>query len=278
MAVERMGLMTDDVDADPVPPPWAEHLLRLVLPPVDRDTITGDLLEEYQEAIRPMRGPVGARRWYLRQVASLILVSNSPAQWTIWLGAALALVVAFVMRHHLEPPFPTAAWTTLAILGGAAFSLRPADLGFLCRASIAFGALLSAMASVAAAGLASDTLVGWCYGVVFFAAGFGGAWRAHRVGTGILTAAATGLLAATLWVTLVTSIPALFPALLDQFGRPMAAANFGRPTMAGDFVHSVNNHLMLVMFSIVPGAIGAMGGKGLGSVLDRRAATCRRSC
>lgn len=270
--------MADDVDADAVPPPWAEQLLRLVLPPVDRDTITGDLLEEYQETIRPMQRPAGARRWYLRQVASLILVSNSPVQWTIWLGAASALVVAFVMRHHVEPPFPTGAWTTLAILGGAAFSVRPADLGFLCRSSIAFGALLSAMASVAAARLAPETLVAWCYGVVFLAAGFGGAWRSHRVGTGVLTAAAAGVLAGTLWVALVTSISALFPVLLDQFGPPMAAANFGRPTMAGDFVHSMNNYLMLVMLGIVPGAIGAMGGRGLSGVLDRRHARCRQSC
>jgi hypothetical protein len=117
----------------------------------------------------------------------------------------------------------------------------------------------------------------WCYAVVFLAAGFGGAWRAHRVGTGILTAAATGVIAATLWLGLVTSISTLFPALLDQFGPPMADPDFGRPTMAGVFVHSVNDHLMLVMFSIAPGAIGAMGGRGLGSVLDRRATPFRHS-
>ena len=264
-----------------VPPRWAERLLRLLLPPADRDTITGDLLEEYREVIRPTHGAVGARRWYLRQAASLILLWNSPAQWAIWLGAASALVVAFLMRHDVEPPFPTAPWTSLAILGGAALSLRPADLGFLWRASVAFGALLSAVAmiaSVAAARIASDPLVVWCYAVVLFAAGFCGAWRARRVGTGILTAATTGVIAATLSLGLLTSISTLFPALLDQFGPPMAEPDFGRPTMAGIFVRSVNDHLMLVMFSIAPGAIGAMGGRGLGRVLDRRATPVRHSC
>jgi hypothetical protein len=269
------------VETDAVPPQWAERLLRLVLPPADRDTITGDLLEEYREVIRPTHGPVGARRWYLRQAASLILRWNSPAQWAIWLGAAAALAVAFFMRHHVQPPFPAGAWASLAILGGAALSLRPADLGFLWRASVALGALLSAVAmiaSVAAARLAPDPLVVWCYAVVFLAAGFGGAWRAHRLGTGILTAAATAAIAATLWLGLVTSISALFPALLDQLGPPMADRDFGRPTMAGVFVYSVNDHLMLVMFGITLGAMGAIGGRGLGSVLDRRATPFRHSC
>jgi hypothetical protein len=176
------------------------------------------------------------------------------------------------MRHHVEPPFPTGAWTSLAILGGAALSLRPADLGFLWRTSLAFGALLSAVAmiaSVVAARLAPDPLVAWCYALVFFGAGLGGAWRAHRLGTGILTAAATAVIAATLWLGLATSISTLFPALLDQFGPPLGGPDFGRLTMAGVFVHSVNDHLMLVMFGLAPGAIGAMSGKALGLVLDR---------
>jgi hypothetical protein len=54
------------------PPRWAEHLLRASLAPRDRDTIAGDLLEEYREVVRPTRGRLGADFWYLRQVLSLI--------------------------------------------------------------------------------------------------------------------------------------------------------------------------------------------------------------
>jgi hypothetical protein len=59
--------MTTDSSADKNPPRWAERLLRGLLTPANRDTITGDLLEEYREVIRPTRGAVRARLWYLRQ-------------------------------------------------------------------------------------------------------------------------------------------------------------------------------------------------------------------
>jgi hypothetical protein len=54
------------------PPRWAEWLLEAILPPRDRDTIPGDLLEEYREVIVPTRGRARANRWYLRQVLSLV--------------------------------------------------------------------------------------------------------------------------------------------------------------------------------------------------------------
>jgi hypothetical protein len=54
------------------PPRWAEWLLRVFLDPRDRKTITGDLLEEYREAVLPSRGQYRARLWYVRQVLSLI--------------------------------------------------------------------------------------------------------------------------------------------------------------------------------------------------------------
>jgi hypothetical protein len=54
------------------PPRWAEHLLRACLASRDRDTIAGDLLEEYREVVRPTRGRLAADIWYLTQVLSLI--------------------------------------------------------------------------------------------------------------------------------------------------------------------------------------------------------------
>jgi hypothetical protein len=44
------------------PPQWAERLLRLLLKPEDRDSVSGDLLEEYRDSIglplarRPIAG------------------------------------------------------------------------------------------------------------------------------------------------------------------------------------------------------------------------------
>jgi hypothetical protein len=54
------------------PPRWAEWLLRAILAPRHRDTIPGDLLEEYREVIAPARGRFRANLWYLRQVMSLV--------------------------------------------------------------------------------------------------------------------------------------------------------------------------------------------------------------
>src|SRR5712692_8684792 len=51
------------------PPRWAERLLTLALDPRHRESVTGDLLEEYREVILPARGPRRADRWYVRQVA-----------------------------------------------------------------------------------------------------------------------------------------------------------------------------------------------------------------
>lgn len=54
------------------PPRWAESLLRFFLPSRDRDSVTGDLLEEYREVVLPSRGRLRARLWYLRHAVSLI--------------------------------------------------------------------------------------------------------------------------------------------------------------------------------------------------------------
>ena len=54
---------------DARPPRWAETILRLLLKPVDRECVSGDLLEEYRDSIRPARGRWGADVWYVRQVA-----------------------------------------------------------------------------------------------------------------------------------------------------------------------------------------------------------------
>lgn len=55
------------------PPQWAELLLERLLTAADRQTLVGDLREEFAETILPQRGPVRAHLWYLRQVASLAI-------------------------------------------------------------------------------------------------------------------------------------------------------------------------------------------------------------
>ena len=76
-----------------LPPSWAESLLRLILRPEDRDSVSGDLLEEYRESIVPALG-AKANRWYIRQVAWYVLRTT----WA-W---GLALAVSVVFRNTLD--------------------------------------------------------------------------------------------------------------------------------------------------------------------------------
>ena len=76
------------------PPRWADALLRLLLKPADRDSVSGDLLEAYRETIRPARGRWGADVWYLRQVAGFA--------WRMaWVWGVL-LAAAVVARDTLD--------------------------------------------------------------------------------------------------------------------------------------------------------------------------------
>ena len=54
------------------PPRWAEALLERLLPERVRETIVGDLREEFIESVLPREGRFRARFWYFRQVVSFI--------------------------------------------------------------------------------------------------------------------------------------------------------------------------------------------------------------
>jgi hypothetical protein len=90
-------MTTDRLNARP--PEWAEALLRLFLKRSDRDAVSGDLLEEYRESIRPSRGESAADAWYLRQVAGFLWRTAWP-----W---ALAFSGAFLARTLYDWLVPT---------------------------------------------------------------------------------------------------------------------------------------------------------------------------
>lgn len=91
------------------PPRWLEAVLLWSLPPRSRETISGDLLEEYRDQKLPSLGATGANLWYLRQTASLLCTrsfggpaSRTALAWvsvfTILAGLWLALMEQ-VLRH-----------------------------------------------------------------------------------------------------------------------------------------------------------------------------------
>jgi hypothetical protein len=81
------------------PPAWAEALLRLLLAPKDRDSVSGDLLEQYRATVLPARGGVAADWWYVRQVGSFVWRGTWP-----W---ALIFSGAFVVRNAYDWLVPT---------------------------------------------------------------------------------------------------------------------------------------------------------------------------
>jgi len=80
-----------------LPPSWAESLLRLILRPEDRDSVSGDLLEQYRESIVPVLGAT-ANRWYIRQVASYVLRAT-------WAWGVLVAAIS-VWRYLLDTLAP----------------------------------------------------------------------------------------------------------------------------------------------------------------------------
>jgi hypothetical protein len=75
------------------PPRWSEMLLRSLLIDRDRDTISGDLLEEYREVAVPTYGASGARWWYRRQVAGFVWrAMRLPLMIGLAIGAALGVM------------------------------------------------------------------------------------------------------------------------------------------------------------------------------------------
>jgi hypothetical protein len=128
------------------PPQWAETILRLLLKPEDRESVSGDLLEEYRDTIVPALGSA-ADRWYVWQVGAFLL--RASWAWGAVVGAALVIrylfdtlvpVTDYVMRARtltytimaacLLAGFST-AWRTRSVRAGVLTSLSAATIGAL---------------------------------------------------------------------------------------------------------------------------------------------------
>jgi hypothetical protein len=81
------------------PPRWAEAMLRLSLKRADRESVSGDLLEEYRDGIVPARGRPAADLWYLRQVSGFV--------WRATWWWALIFSGQFVARCAYDWSIPT---------------------------------------------------------------------------------------------------------------------------------------------------------------------------
>jgi hypothetical protein len=83
------------------PPSWAQELLTWLVPLASEETIPGDLLEEYREAVRPSRGQWRANLWYLRQVAGFLCRLT----WMFVVLNAAALILRTILDTFAPPGF-----------------------------------------------------------------------------------------------------------------------------------------------------------------------------
>lgn len=172
---------------EPGPPRSADALLRSLLRPADRESISGDLLEEYRAARRPLLGALRANIWYLRHVLSML--------WHLIRPCALVLVGISVLR-------------VLLVVSGEWFASTPRPVTMLVV--MARGLWYGSLVQAPGVSLADALIYLW--------AGYRGFRRTRLIKTGMLAAGATSFVGFTL---LFTAIAIRTPGLLlAPFSNP----------------------------------------------------------
>jgi hypothetical protein len=105
---------------EPSPPRWAEAVLRSVLRPADRESISGDLLEEYREVRRPTLGALRANAWYIKHVSNVLWQLIRPYALVLAAQGVLLAVTVFRPGHHAANfrPEMQHAFLTMMIVKG----------------------------------------------------------------------------------------------------------------------------------------------------------------
>jgi hypothetical protein len=139
-----------------LPPKWAQRLLELTLRERDRNTIVGDLIEEYRE--RLCQGQHGRRvdTWYTKQVASLLWVAAAPGP---------LLLAAAVCTSVLNAAWPTTEsghrLASTLVTTGAIYFLVGVQSGWLTRRLRAGAAMLLNAAVIALLVNPAAVLIHW---------------------------------------------------------------------------------------------------------------------
>jgi len=176
-------------NTQPRPPRWAEAVLWSLLTPSDRESISGDLLEEYQAA-RPALGAVRANAWYVMHVISVLWRLIRPYALVLGAQGVLLAVTVFRPGHHAPNFRPELSHTFVTIAAVRA---------------VLYGSVMPAP------GLSLfDALI-------YFAAAWRGVQRTRLVRTGPLVAGATSVVG---FVALFFFAAVITPGLVLAFAKP----------------------------------------------------------
>lgn len=125
----------------PNPPARAQALVLMLVRQKTRDSVLGDLLEEYRETQVPEHGKAAADRWFMRQALGFLWSAAAVP------GALVAGVLTVRMLFDVAAPLPDVAdraWTTtLATM--MVFTFTGFRLGLLTRRMS--GAVVTALAA-----------------------------------------------------------------------------------------------------------------------------------
>ena len=114
--------MTTNPDLQVAPPQWAEWLLRVTLKRADRESVSGDLLEEYRDTVVPARGQSAADVWYLRQAAGFMW--RATWVWAVLFSGANVIrqaVDLFIPTHEFHVRSFWTTYTAVALLAATSF-------------------------------------------------------------------------------------------------------------------------------------------------------------
>jgi hypothetical protein len=137
--------------------------LSALVGPRNRDTITGDLLEEYREVIVPARSRFGAWIWYIRQIVSFLTVAGLVRALSrglredamfdrladksvFWLVAGGVAFAALLGTLSIGPPAGFSVFVALSVILGASAAISKwsrADIQGLWRIALVCGTLVT---------------------------------------------------------------------------------------------------------------------------------------
>jgi hypothetical protein len=166
VAAEAHAVTTRTSREEVYPPAWAEAVLRALVGPRNRDTITGDLLEEYREVIVPARSRFGARTWYVRQVVSFVSLggliralrgglredamfdrlADKSMFWLVAGGFAFTALLGALVRSSFGPPASLSVFVVLSVTLGISAAISKwsrADIQRVLRIALACGILMT---------------------------------------------------------------------------------------------------------------------------------------
>jgi hypothetical protein len=127
------------------PPRWLQKLLSITLKSHDRQTIAGDLLEEYREERLPRFGIWRANYWYFCQILNIasIRVLGGQVMKAAWIGLSLFIAFAGIWLGVMENVLRHAGYEGRTIMDGGILLQSLATLLFVrLNGSVTFRALV----------------------------------------------------------------------------------------------------------------------------------------